>query len=236
VLKSPGQALRCARWWSGSHAGHNDPRSRRQVRRPLLPHGEWPGTISFPHSQIHADVVQQMFEEELGRVKGHFGPINTLAYHPSGRGCGGFVSWLDMNGTWFCFCWMKIVLMVIVVLFFVRFSHSFLAATLAAVRMATSAYTSLTSPTTTSSSSSRLCLCVCVCACVCVCVCVCTCVCVRVCMFVCVCLCLCVYVCLCVCVFVSVIRGAQGCDTVAPLFVAWRVLVRMLLGIERKKV
>lgn len=26
------------------------------------------------------------FEDEIGRVKGHFGPINTLAFHPSGKG------------------------------------------------------------------------------------------------------------------------------------------------------
>ncbi len=27
-----------------------------------------------------------VFEEELGRVKGHFGPINTVAFHPDGKG------------------------------------------------------------------------------------------------------------------------------------------------------
>jgi len=26
-----------------------------------------------------------VFEQEIGRVKGHFGPINTVAFHPSGR-------------------------------------------------------------------------------------------------------------------------------------------------------
>ena len=26
-----------------------------------------------------------IFEEEIGRVKGHFGPINNLKFHPNGR-------------------------------------------------------------------------------------------------------------------------------------------------------
>lgn len=27
----------------------------------------------------------QIFEEEFARFKGHFGPINTIAFHPSGN-------------------------------------------------------------------------------------------------------------------------------------------------------
>lgn len=36
--------------------------------------------------KFEARFFHMVFEEELGRVKGHFGPINTLAFHPSGRG------------------------------------------------------------------------------------------------------------------------------------------------------
>lgn len=36
--------------------------------------------------QFEARFFDQLLEKEVGRVKGHFGPINTLAYHPTGRG------------------------------------------------------------------------------------------------------------------------------------------------------
>lgn len=35
--------------------------------------------------KFHARFFHMVFEEEIGRVKGHFGPINTLDFHPSGK-------------------------------------------------------------------------------------------------------------------------------------------------------
>lgn len=35
--------------------------------------------------KFDARFYHMVFEEELGRVKGHFGPINTVAFHPDGR-------------------------------------------------------------------------------------------------------------------------------------------------------
>lgn len=43
-------------------------------------------TTSSRAGQFEARFFHQIFENEVGRVKGHFGPINTLAYHPSGKG------------------------------------------------------------------------------------------------------------------------------------------------------
>lgn len=43
-------------------------------------------TTSSRAGQFEARFFHQIYEGELGRVRGHFGPINTLAYHPRGRG------------------------------------------------------------------------------------------------------------------------------------------------------
>ncbi len=43
-------------------------------------------TTSSRAGQFEARFFHQIYETEMGRVKGHFGPINTLAYHPGGKG------------------------------------------------------------------------------------------------------------------------------------------------------
>ncbi len=35
--------------------------------------------------QFEAKLYHMVFEDEFARVKGHFGPINTLAFHPDGN-------------------------------------------------------------------------------------------------------------------------------------------------------
>jgi len=42
-------------------------------------------TTSLRQGKFETRFWHKVFEEEVGRVKGHFGPINTLAVHPSGR-------------------------------------------------------------------------------------------------------------------------------------------------------
>ena len=46
--------------------------------------------------------------EEIGKVKGHFGPINTLAFHPSGKGYtsggeDGYIRIHDFDPSYFSF-------------------------------------------------------------------------------------------------------------------------------------
>lgn len=43
-------------------------------------------TTSSKSGKFDARFFHLVFEEEFGRVKGHFGPINSLAFHPDGRG------------------------------------------------------------------------------------------------------------------------------------------------------
>ena len=42
-------------------------------------------TTSTRTGKFDARFFHMIFEEEIGRVKGHFGPINSLAYHPDGK-------------------------------------------------------------------------------------------------------------------------------------------------------
>lgn len=42
-------------------------------------------TTSARTGKFDARFFHMIFEEEIGRVKGHFGPINSLAYHPDGN-------------------------------------------------------------------------------------------------------------------------------------------------------
>lgn len=43
-------------------------------------------TTSTRAGKFEVRFFHAVYEEEIGRVKGHFGPINTVAYHPSGQG------------------------------------------------------------------------------------------------------------------------------------------------------
>jgi len=42
-------------------------------------------TTSSRAGKFDAKFFHMIFEEEIGRVKGHFGPINSLAFHPDGK-------------------------------------------------------------------------------------------------------------------------------------------------------
>jgi len=42
-------------------------------------------TTSLRQGKFETRFWHKVFEEEVGRVKGHFGPINTIAVHPSGK-------------------------------------------------------------------------------------------------------------------------------------------------------
>lgn len=42
-------------------------------------------TTSSKQGNFEVRFFHKIFEEEIGQVKGHFGPINTLAFHPTGK-------------------------------------------------------------------------------------------------------------------------------------------------------
>lgn len=43
-------------------------------------------TTSSRQGKFEARFYHKIFEDEIGRVKGHFGPLNTVAAHPQGVG------------------------------------------------------------------------------------------------------------------------------------------------------
>lgn len=42
-------------------------------------------TTSTRAGKFESRFFHLVFEEEFGRVKGHFGPINSVAFHPDGK-------------------------------------------------------------------------------------------------------------------------------------------------------
>lgn len=47
-------------------------------------------TTAARQGKFEARIYHKIFEEEIGRVRGHFGPLNTVAVHPEGKGyCSG---------------------------------------------------------------------------------------------------------------------------------------------------
>jgi translation initiation factor 3 subunit I len=42
-------------------------------------------TTSARAGRFEICFFDRVYSEEIGRLKGHFGPVNTLAFHPSGK-------------------------------------------------------------------------------------------------------------------------------------------------------
>eukprot|EP00128_Syssomonas_multiformis_P011565 Colp12_sorted_trinity150504_noHs@12230 len=65
-------------------------------------------TTTTRAGKFDARFFHLVFEEEIGRVKGHFGPINSIAFHPSGKsyssgGEDGFIRMHNFDNDYFSF-------------------------------------------------------------------------------------------------------------------------------------
>jgi translation initiation factor 3 subunit I len=65
-------------------------------------------TTSTRAGKFECRFFHAIYEDEIGRVKGHFGPINTVAYHPAGLGFAsgaedGYVRLHDFDASYFEF-------------------------------------------------------------------------------------------------------------------------------------
>ena len=57
---------------------------------------------SSRQGKFEARFYHKIFEDEIGRVKGHFGPLNTIAVDPQGRGyaSGGEDGYVRVSSDW----------------------------------------------------------------------------------------------------------------------------------------
>ena len=61
-------------------------------------------TTTTKAGKFEARFFHMVFEEEIGRVKGHFGPINSLKFHPNGKRylrAGNVAGKLNLADWWF---------------------------------------------------------------------------------------------------------------------------------------
>ena len=73
-----------------AQVAHNFGRVEHPMTLKLCPGGGQEAmavTDTFSHmGKFEARIFHVIYEQEIGRVKGHFGPINSLAFQPDGKG------------------------------------------------------------------------------------------------------------------------------------------------------